>query len=86
MAYIKQQDILNATSGGLDIIFRCYPQAREAQKKSDKRFKIRHEERTPSASLKQLDDGVWIVTDFGGDQVPRNGIQVYQKEVNLSFR
>jgi len=86
MAYIDQQDILNATSGGLDIILRCYPQAREAQNKTDKRFKIRHEERTPSASLKQLDDGVWVVTDFGGDQVPRNGIQVYQKEENLSFR
>ena len=86
MAYIDQQDILNATSGGLDIIFRIYPQAREAQSKADKRFKVRQEEKTPSASLKQLHDGVWVVTDFGGDQTPRNGIQLYQMEENKSFR
>lgn len=86
MAYIDQKDILGATNGGLDIIFRCYPQARDAQSKADKRFKIRQDERTPSASLKQLQDGVWVVTDFGGDQVSRNGIQVYMHEENLSFR
>ena len=86
MAFIDQRQILEATSGGLDIIFRCYPQAKAAQSKADKRFKIRSEEHTPSASLKQLPDGIWVVTDFGGDQVPRNGIQVYQKEENLTFR
>ncbi len=83
--FIDQQDILDTTSGGLDIIYYYYPQAKEAQGKADKRFKIR-DERTPSASLKQLSDGVWVVTDFGGDQVPRNGIQVCQKEENLTFR
>jgi hypothetical protein len=86
MAFIDQQDILDATSGGLDIIYRCYPQAKEAQSKADKRFRVRADERTPSASLKQLQDGVWVVTDFGGDQTPRNGIQVYMKEENLTFR
>ena len=86
MAFIDQQDILNATSGGLDIIYLCYPQAKTAQSKSDKRFKIRTDERTPSASLKQLQGGVWVTTDFGGDQTPRNGIQVYMKEECLTFR
>ncbi len=43
-------------------------------------------EHTPSASLKQLTDGIWVATDFGGDQVPRNGIQVYMKEESLTFR
>lgn len=86
MAYIDQKDILDATSGGLDIIYRCYPQAKIAQTKADKRFRVRPDERTPSASLKQLPDGVWVVTDFGGDQVPLNGIQVYQKEESLTFR
>ena len=86
MAFIKQEDILNATSGGLDIIYLCYPQAKIAQGKSDKRFKIRSDEKTASASLKQLDDGTWVATDFGGDQIPRNGIQVYQKEENLTYR
>ncbi len=86
MAYIDQNDIFDATSGGLDIIYLCYPQAKKAQGKDDKRFKVRAEERTPSASLKQLDDGIWVVNDFGGDQVPRNGIQAYMKEENLTFR
>lgn len=86
MAYIDQQDILDATDGGLDIIYRCYPQAKEAQGKADKRFRIRVDEKTPSASLKQLPDGIWVATDFGGDQTPRNGIQVFQKEEGLTFR
>ena len=51
MAYIDQQDILNSTSGGLDIIFKCYPQARDAQNKADKRFKIRQEKGIPYVSL-----------------------------------
>ena len=41
MAFIDQQHILDATSGGLDIIYRCYPQAKAAQGKADKRFRIR---------------------------------------------
>jgi hypothetical protein len=86
MAFIDQQEILDATSGGLDIIYRCYPQAKEAQSKADKRFRVRAEERTASASLKQLPDGIWVVTDFGGDQTPRNGIQVFMKEESLTFR
>lgn len=86
MSYIDQQDILDATAGGLDIIFSIYPQAREAQSRADKRFRIRAEERTPSASLKQLQDGAWVVTDFGGDQVPRNAIACYMREENLTFR
>jgi hypothetical protein len=86
MAFIDQQEILDATSGGLDIIYRCYPQAKDAQTKADKRFRVRAEERTASASLKQLPDGVWVVTDFGGDQTPRNGIQCFMKEESLTFR
>lgn len=86
MAFIDQKDILNATSGGLDIIYLCYPQAKDVQSKADKRFRVRADERTPSASLKQLADGIWVATDFGGDQVPRNGIQVYMKEQSLTFR
>jgi hypothetical protein len=35
--------------------------------------------KTASASLKKLQNGVWVVTDFGG-QVPRNAI-VCQLEV-----
>ena len=54
--YVEQQNILDATNGGLDIILYYYPQARQALETREKRFKIR-EERTPSASLKQAADG-----------------------------
>lgn len=85
MAYIQQQDILSATNGGLDILLTYYPQAADALKSARREFKIR-EERTPSARLKQLDDGNWVVTDFGDDSVPRNAIQVCMREDNISYR
>lgn len=83
--YVEQQDILDATSGGLDIILYYYPQARQALETREKRFKIR-DEKTPSASLKQAADGNWLVTDFGDDQVPRNAIQICMREENKDFR
>ena len=85
MAFIEQQTILDQTSGGLDIIYSYFPQAQAAQSQLDKRFKVR-DEKTPSASLKQLKDGTWVLTDFGGDQTPRNGIQICMKEECISFR
>lgn len=83
--YVEEQAILDATEGGLTIILYYYPQAREALEGRDKRFKIRNE-RTPSASLKRADDGNWLVTDFGDDQIPRNAIRVCMKEEGKSFR
>ena len=85
MAYIEQQDILSATNGGLDIITSYYPQAIDGEN-SKKGFKIRQSERTPSASLKKMSDGNWIVTDFGDDCVPRNAIQVCMKEDDITHR
>lgn len=83
--YVEEQAILDATSGGLDIILYYYPQARQALETREKRFKIRNE-RTPSASLKQAEDGNWLVTDFGDDQLPRNAIHVCMKEEDKKYR
>ena len=83
--YVEEQSILDTTHGGLDIIVYYYPQARQALETREKRFRIR-DERTPSASLKQVEDGNWLVTDFGDDQIPRNGIQVCMKEEGKSYR
>lgn len=83
--YVEQQTILDATNGGLEIILHYYPQAREALESSRKEFRIR-DERTPSARLKQLADKNWVVTDFGDDSTPRNGIQVCMKEEAIDFR
>lgn len=83
--YVEAQDILDATNGGLEIILSYYPQAREAIEGRDKRFKIR-DEKTPSAAIKQATDGNWLVTDFGDDQTPRNGIQICMREEGKTFR
>ncbi|MFY0481425.1 primase-helicase family protein [Flavobacterium sp. PLA-1-15] len=85
MSYVKDTDIFDATNGGLDIILDYYPNARNVLEKSAKQFKIRESEKTASASIKQLKDGIWVVTDFGGDQVSRNGIQVCMLEEGLDY-
>ena len=83
--YIDHQDILNATNGGLDIILYYYPQAKSTLETSKKEFKIRNE-KTASARIKKVKDGNWVVTDFGEDQVPRNGIQICQKEEEVTYK
>lgn len=84
MSYVKDTDIFDATNGGLDIILNYYPNAEKATT-SNKQFKLRESEKTASASLKKLSNGIWVVTDFGGDQVSRNGIMVCASEENLDY-
>jgi hypothetical protein len=86
MPFVDQQDILNASRGGLDIILTYYPQAAACLESNRKEFKIRESERTPSARIKQATDGNYLVTDFGDDSTPRNGIQVCMKEEGISYR
>lgn len=75
-----QELIFNQTNGGLDIILNYYPHARVG-----KNFKIR-EERTASASLKQVEGGIYVVTDFGDDSKPRNAVAVYAYEEGLTYK
>lgn len=75
-----QDKILDATNGGLDIILNYYPNAREG-----KNFKIR-DERTASTSLKRVDGGVYVVTDFGADSKPMNAIAVFAKEEGMAYK
>ncbi len=49
MAYIDPKDIFNISNSGLDIICNCYPQAKSIASKSDKKFRIRSNDKTPSA-------------------------------------
>ena len=85
MSYVKDTDIFDATNGGLEIIKAYYPNAEDVITKRARQFKIRGNEKTASASLKQLQNGIWVVTDFGGDQVPRNAIMICQVEENISY-
>lgn len=73
------QQILDATNGGLDIILELFPQANER-----KAFRLR-DEKTPSANLKKLQDGNYVVTDFGGAQKPKNAIQLYAEERRIEW-
>lgn len=85
MSYIKVEDILRATNGGLDIILAYFPQASDSVKDSRKKFKLRSQEKTASATLKQLQDGVWVLTDFGGDAKPKNAITITMEEERVDY-
>lgn len=82
---IKKEDVLKATDGGLDVILDYYPQAAEVVGTKNK-FRMRRDERTPSATIRQKQDGTWVVTDFGDDGHEMNAIDVVMKERRLQFR
>lgn len=82
---IDWKKILDASNGGLDIIYQIFPQAQAAIENGSKKFKARENERTPSAGLKKAGDGNWLLTDFGGDGQPRNGVQVYAHDKGLQL-
>lgn len=77
--------ILHQTDGGLQIIKDYYPDAASVGENSIKKFKIRTEEKTASASLKRAEDGTWLVMDFGNWDKPKNAVNVCMFEDNLSF-
>ncbi len=79
----KLEELYRKTNRGLDIIFLYYPQARENYQKK-KLFKIRPDEKTPSASIKEIKN-VWRVTDFGDDSTAMSPIDICMREENISF-
>lgn len=76
---IKASDVLAQTNGGLDVILFYYPEAQDVVDKKKSHFKA-HPEKTASARCTLTDTGVWVVTDFGEDQVSRNAIEIVRKE------
>lgn len=82
---IKKEDVLKATDGGLKVIMDYYPQAGEVAGTKNK-FRMRRDERTPSATIRQKQDGTWVVTDFGDDGHEMNAIDVAMKDDHLTFR
>jgi hypothetical protein len=77
--------ILNQTDGGKHIILDYYPDADKAFANNTKKFKVRLNEKTASASVKQAKDGNWLVMDFGNWEKPKNAINVCMHEDGLSF-
>lgn len=77
--------ILHQTDGGLQIIKDYYPAAADVETKASKKFKMRADEKTASASLMQTKEGIWLVKDFGAWDKAKNGIGVCMFEDNLTF-
>lgn len=75
---IRVEAIYAATRGGLDIILDLFPQARACIGEKNKHFKVR-DEKTPSAVLREV-NGVWKVTDFGGEGRAESPIDLYMRE------
>jgi len=82
---IDKSKIYAATNGGLDVFAFLWPDAKRiiAKGETNKAFKIRLDERTGSAHLKQKGDH-WVATDFGDDGQARNCFDWVIKEHNLS--
>jgi len=81
MYKINIDRLFELTNNGLDIILSYYPDARPG-----KNFKIRPQEKTASASIKQNHlDGRWLVTDFGYDSKPRNAIAIVELEESITY-
>ena len=70
--------------GGIRYIIHRYPDALQSENNPKRKFSIRPE-KTASASLKKLDDGTYIVTDFGADSKARNAVQIGMLEDNVDF-
>lgn len=84
---IRIEDLYRATNKGLDIIFHYYPQARGCEG-TNKKFKVRPEEKTASACLflkkgGGADDEVWKVVDFGDDGRAISPLDICKREEGI---
>lgn len=82
--FIKAQDILDATNGGLDIITDLYQDAFKSVDQKNRKFKTR-DEKTASSSLRKGEDDTWRVKDFGDGEKAKDGIQCYMQEKSVDF-
>lgn len=85
MAFIDQKELFEKTDGGRLVIEQYYPQSIDSFINHHKKFKCRGSEKTASSSVKKVEDGIWLVTDFGDESKPRNAIQVVMHEEKLDF-
>ena len=86
MSYVKYEDILDGTDGGLNILRTYYPRVDDGLSRKDHKFKIREEEKTASASIRQKEDGWYYVTDFGADSKERHAVAICMLEDGIEFK
>lgn len=79
---IDKNKLYAATDGGLRILELVFPGIAEAAR-SNKPFKMRPDERTASARAR-LYNGVWKVTDFGGEGRAIDPIQAYMEQTGIT--
>lgn len=85
---VTPEKLYAATSDGLDILALHYPEVRDSAK-TKKPFKVRPDERTPSATVRMYATkqgfSVWKVTDFGDEGRATDPIAIHMKETGLRF-
>ena len=79
---IKIEDVFAHTNGGLDII-RHYLEHIDEYVGKNKHFALR-DEKTPSCTIRKMNDGNYVITDFGSSQ-RMNGIMFIQYMENVDF-
>ena len=81
---IKKEDIFAATDGGKNVILEYYPQA-SAGFSGRRNFKIREDDRNPSAVVFNK-QGIWFFQDKGGsDQKAYTAITLVMEREHLTF-
>lgn len=80
---MNKEEIIKLSDGGRLIIEQLLPQSKPAFEDKRRKFKIR-QEKTASASVFNK-QGVYYVTDFGGDGKPKNALDLLMELLNLSF-
>jgi hypothetical protein len=75
--------ILEATDGGKAIILELFPEAEKSMQRKGN-FRIRPDDKDPSASAKRTENGHWIVKDFATGEV-FNGVSLYAYHYNIEF-
>lgn len=84
MAKINKDDILIATEGGKAVILEYYPQA-SVGFSSRRNFKLRPDDKNPSATV-FLKDNIWFVQDKGGsDNKAYTAISLVMEMEGLTF-
>ncbi len=76
---IDRQRVMDETRQGLDILLDLYPQAKDCVG-TKKQFKMRLDEKTASATIRQNKAGLWVVHDFGGDDEDLNAIDAWMRQ------
>lgn len=84
-----KQLILDGTNNGLDVLLSLYPDAKDVIYNGAQKFKIRSDERTPSATIRKRKDKsgteMWYVCDFGDDAHEINCFDAWMKENCVSY-